>query len=55
MKNEKGANPNDGAPCDCLTGERKGFDTRFTHHAQPKATGFPGMLGAKALPREYGK
>jgi hypothetical protein len=38
MTNEKGANPNDGAPCDCLTGERKGFDTRFTHHAQRHAS-----------------
>lgn len=49
MMNEKGANPKAGAPCDCLPGERKGFDTRFTHDAQRQASRYPGTPGADLL------
>lgn len=44
MMNEKGANPKAGAPCDCLPGERKGFDTLFTHDAQRQAGRYPVVL-----------
>lgn len=47
MIKEKGANPKAGAPCDCLPGERKGFDTRFTHDAQRQASRYPVAPGAK--------
>jgi hypothetical protein len=47
MTNEKGANPKAGAPCDCLPGERKGFDTRFTPDTQRQASRYPGTPGAK--------